>query len=234
MIYFDQLPLDKEILEALGELSINYVFQPIFEADGKTIYAREALMRPTQMTVTELIEKYTKLDKLHILEIATFFGAMQEFQLRGYTEHICLNSFPSEFFSPAETRAFANYYGNPVGLGIIEILEYPYFSEFACKMKKGDTKGQSLLIAIDDFGTGINDMDMVKRYEPQIVKLDRVLISDIDSIPEKQENVKNLVLEFHSKGMLVVAEGIERKEEFDYLVDLGLDLFQGYYLAMPE
>ena len=38
MIYFDDLPLDKDILVALGELRINYVFQPIFQADGKTIY----------------------------------------------------------------------------------------------------------------------------------------------------------------------------------------------------
>ena len=60
MIYYDHLPLDKEILDALSELSINYVFQPIFQADGKTTYAWEALMRPTDKTVTELIEEYTQ------------------------------------------------------------------------------------------------------------------------------------------------------------------------------
>jgi EAL domain-containing protein (putative c-di-GMP-specific phosphodiesterase class I) len=233
MIYYDDLPLDEDILNALGELSINYVFQSIFQADGKTIYAREALMRPTEMDVMELIDKYTKEDKLHVLEIATIFGAMQEYQLRGYTEHICLNSFPSEWFTPAETKAFADYYGDPKGLGIIEILEYPYFSDFACKMKLADTSGQNLLIAIDDFGAGVNDMNVVEKYSPQIVKLDRSLISGIDHIPEKQENVRNLVLEFHSRGILVVAEGVEEKEEFDYLVGLGVDLYQGYYLARP-
>lgn len=233
MIYFDDLPLNKDILDALGQLSINYVFQPIFEADGETIYAREALMRPTDMDVMELIDEYTKADKLHVLEIATFFGAMQEYQLRGYTEHICLNSFPSEFFSPEETKAFADYYGDPRGVGIIEILEYPEYSDFARKMKMGDTSEQSLKIAIDDFGIGINDMKMVDLYEPNIVKLDRELISGIDHISEKQENVRDLVLEFHNRGILVVAEGVEEKEEFDYLVGLGVDLYQGYYLARP-
>lgn len=233
MIYFNDLPLDKEIIKALDELTINYVFQPIFRADGKTIYAREALMRPTNMTVTELIEQYTKSDKLHILEIATFFGAMQEYQLRGYTEYVCLNSFPSECFTPEETKAFADYYGDPRGVGIIEILEYPYISEFACRMKKGDTKGQRLKIAIDDFGTGLSNMDLVNMYSPDIVKLDRCLISDCDKDEEKQKNVKSLLEEFHSRGILVVAEGIERKEEFDYLAGIGIDLFQGYYLARP-
>lgn len=233
MIYFNDLPLDKEIIKALDELAINYVFQPIFRADRKTIYAREALMRPTNMTVTELIEEYTKADKLHILEIATFFGAMQEYQLRGYTEYVCLNSFPAECFTPEETKAFADYYGDPRGVGIIEILEYPYISEFACRMKKGDTKRQRLKIAIDDFGTGLSNMDLVNMYSPDIVKLDRCLISDCDKEEEKQKNVKSLLEEFHSRGILVVAEGIERKEEFDYLAGIGIDLFQGYYLARP-
>jgi EAL domain-containing protein (putative c-di-GMP-specific phosphodiesterase class I) len=58
MIYYDHLPLDKEILKALGELSINYVFQPVFYPDKKTIYAWEALMRPTDKTVIELISEY--------------------------------------------------------------------------------------------------------------------------------------------------------------------------------
>ena len=79
MINFDHLPLHTDILQALRELSINYVFQPIFRPDGKTVYAWEALMRPTDMTVTDLITDYAQKDKLHVLEVATFFGAMQAF-----------------------------------------------------------------------------------------------------------------------------------------------------------
>lgn len=90
MIYYDHLPLDKDILKALAELSINYVFQPIFRPDGKTVYAWEALMRPTEMTVSELIEEYTKKDKLHVLEVATFFGAMQVYFLRGYEQRVSI------------------------------------------------------------------------------------------------------------------------------------------------
>lgn len=233
MIYYDDLPLDKDILAALGELSINYVFQAIFKADGKTIFAREALMRPTEMTVMELIEEYTKLDKLHVLEVATFFGAMQEYHLRGYTERLCMNSFPSEYFTIEEQKAFADYYGDMEGVGIIEMLEYPYISMEAVNAKIVATDRQKLWIAIDDFGVGLSDMKAVELYSPQIVKLDRTLISDIDNTPEKQQNVKSLVEEFHARDMLVVAEGVERKEEFDYLVEIGIDLFQGYYLQRP-
>lgn len=54
-------------------------------------------------------------------------------------------------------------------------------------MKKGDTKGQRLKIAIDDFGTGLSNMDLVNIYEPDIVKLDRLLICDIDKITESRK-----------------------------------------------
>ena len=234
MIYFEDLPLDEDILKALGELSINYVFQSIFYPDGKTIFAREALMRPLNMTVTELIEKYAKEDKLHVLEVATFFGAMQEYQLRGYTDRVCFNSFPSEAFTPDESRVFTEYYGDQTGLGIIEILEYPRIEKELAKYKFDVIRSQDLWIAVDDFGVGLNDFDVVDLYDPHMVKIDRELLSDIDKHKDKQENVTGLLKKFHEKGIKVVAEGVETKEEFDWLVEAGADFFQGYYLHRPE
>ncbi len=234
MIYFEDLPLDEDILKALGELSINYVFQSIFYPDGKTIFAREALMRPLNMTVTELIEKYAKEDKLHVLEVATFFGAMQEYQLRGYTDRVCFNSFPSEAFTPDESRVFTEYYGDQTGLGIIEILEYPRIEKELAKYKSDVIRSQDLWIAVDDFGVGLNDFDVVDMYDPHMVKIDRELLSDIDKHKDKQENVTGLLKKFHEKGIKVVAEGVETKEEFDWLVEAGADFFQGYYLHRPE
>lgn len=234
MILFDHLPLDEEILKALRELSINYVFQPIFQADGKTIYAWEALMRPTDMTVTELIEQYEKNDKLHVLEVATFFGAMQAFFLRGYPEMVSINSFPSDCMKGEEADAFLEYFGEEIrGRMIIENLEYPYFSLEHWKEKDRSVRFMDNLLSMDDFGSGINNLELVNIMSPHIVKLDRELISGIDHDKAKQDNVCNLVLEFHSKGMLVVAEGVEEKAEFDCLVGLGVDLYQGYYLARP-
>ena len=234
MIYYDDLPLDKEILKALGELSINYVFQPIFQPDGKTVFAWEALMRPTNKTVLELIDEYMEADKLHVLEVATVFGAMQAYILRGYTERVAVNSFPSDNLTQAEADAFWEYYGDSIrGRMIIESLEYPYFSYANWLEKQRSVRVMDNLLAVDDFGSGINDMERVDVMRPHIVKLDRELISGIDHFPEKQQNVQDLVLKFHSDGILVVAEGVEEKEEFDYLVGLGADLFQGFYLARP-
>ncbi len=234
MIYYDHLPLDKDILKALGELSINYVFQPIFKADAKTVFAWEALMRPTDMTVTDLIENYIKKGEIHVLEVATFFGAMQAYFLRGYDERVSINSFPCDCMKREEADAFWEYFGEEIrGRMIIESLEYPYFSLEHWKEKKRSVKDMDNLLAVDDFGCGINDLESVEIMSPDIVKLDRELISGIDRLIEKQENVRKLVSHFHSKGIPVVAEGIEEKEEFDFLVSLGVDYYQGYYLARP-
>lgn len=234
MINFDHLPLDKDILKALRELSINYVFQPIFLSDGKTVYAWEALMRPTDMTVTDLIADYAKKDKLHVLEVATFFGAMQAYFLRGYEQRVAINSFPSDCMKQEEADVFLDYFGEQIrGRMIIENLEYPYFSPEHWKEKSRSVKFMDNLLAADDFGTGINSLELIEQMSPNIVKLDREVISGIDHISEKQENVKNLVNLFHSKGITVVAEGVEEKEEFEYLQSLGVDLYQGYHLARP-
>ena len=234
MICFDHLPLDTDILKALRELSINYVFQPIFLPDGKTVYAWEALMRPTDTTITELIEEYSKIDKLHVLEVATFFGAMQAFFQRGYEEKVAINSFPCDCMRPEEADVFLDYFGEKIrGRMIIENLEFPYFSAVHWKEKDRSVRHMDNMMAADDFGTGINDLALIDHMSPHIVKLDRDLISGIDHTEEKQENVKELLQLFHSKGILVVAEGIEQKEEFECLQGLGVDLFQGYYLARP-
>ncbi len=191
-------------------------------------------MRPTDMTVTDLIADYAKKDKLHVLEVATFFGAMQAYFLRGYEQRVAINSFPSDCMKQEEADVFLDYFGEKIrGRMIVENLEYPYFSPEHWEEKSRSVKFMDNLLAVDDFGTGINNLELIEQMSPNIVKLDREVISGIDHISEKQENVKNLVNLFHSKGITVVAEGIEEKEEFEYLQGLGVDLYQGYYLARP-
>jgi len=233
MIYFNQIPLSEDILQALSELNIDYVFQPIFYPDGKTVYAREALMRPKEMPVLDLIDQYTKLDKLHVIEVATFFGAMQAHQLRGYTELVAINSFPSECMEMDEAEAFREYFGDIRSKMVIEMLEYPYFSLKKWTLKNESVRIMDNLISLDDYGTGINDVTKVNVINPDIVKLDRSIISDIDKDTYKQANCKEIIEMLHQMNKKVVAEGVETKEEFDYLVSAGADLFQGYYLARP-
>src|SRR5574344_1528594 len=110
-------------------------------------------MRPHDMDVTELIAEYEKQDKLHVLEVATLFGATQAFFIRGCKEYLSVNTFPSEFFSKEEVDAFISYYGRQKNAMICESLEYPYLSVEIAQIKRKYADISNNLIAIDDFGT---------------------------------------------------------------------------------
>jgi EAL domain-containing protein (putative c-di-GMP-specific phosphodiesterase class I) len=69
--------------------------------------------------------------------------------------------------------------------------------------------------------------------EPDFVKLDMLLVRDVDTNPTKQKLIRAMTSLCKDLGMTVVAEGVETVPERDALVALGCDLLQGYLLAKP-
>ncbi|MBE6005143.1 MAG: EAL domain-containing protein [Lachnospiraceae bacterium] len=233
MVQFNDIPFSPRMAKALSELKINYVFQPIFYPDGKTVYAREALMRPIDMTITELIYEYTRRNELYTLEVATVFGALKEFRARGYSELPSLNSFPCEMFSDEENRAFNEYFEGNIPKFIVETLEYPKFDPVISAQKRKYIDLSNNLLALDDFDCGVNTVEVVDFMNPDIIKLDRSLLTGIDTDVTKQKNCHHIIHTAHAKGIKIVAEGTETKGEVDCLKQLVADFFQGFYLGMP-
>ena len=188
MVDYSIFPLEEEIKDKLVKLEISYSFQPIFFPDGKEIYAHEALMRPKNISVINLIEEFRKKGDLHTLEVATIFGAVQCYERRGYNSYIAINSFPAESFTAEEQAVFDEFYADVLGdKGIIEILEYTALDIDKWQSKKNSINRSRFNIALDDFGTGNNNMMAVDIFAPHIVKLDRSLITDIENDVDKQE-----------------------------------------------
>jgi len=234
MVDFDKIPLGEDIKRQLAELEIDYAFQPIFYADGERIFAREALMRPKGKTVLELIKEYEEKDNLHLLEVATLFGAVSEFNDRKYDEFVTINSFPAECLSEDEERVFNEYFGESNGRGIIEVLEYTIIDLKKWERKRDILRRKNLSIALDDFGIGNNNVLAVDLFAPKIVKLDRSFIENIDSDVYKQEKFYYYLDYMHERGVLVLAEGVETEAEYEFLKDNNIDLMQGFYLGRPE
>lgn len=234
MINFDNLELAPSTLMELHKLRINFAFQPIFDLETETIIAYEALMRPDGETPMELIDRYEVKRQLHVIELATFFGATMAYYERGYQEQLCVNSFPSEVFHPDESKVYFDYFPSDIkDKLVVEILEYPRFSPIYWDLKKMQIKKHGIRTALDDFGTGYNDCSSLALIEPDFVKLDRCLISDIHTNQKKQAHLKEIIELAHSLNIKVLAEGIETKEEYDYLRNSGAGLAQGYYLGRP-
>ncbi len=88
-------------------------------------------------------------------------------------------------------------------------------------------------IAVDDLGAGYAGLSSFTLLEPEIVKLDMSLVRDIHVTSTKQKVVRSMTSLSKDMGMIVVAEGVETREERECLVDLGCDLLQGFLFAKP-
>ena len=88
-------------------------------------------------------------------------------------------------------------------------------------------------IAVDDLGAGYAGLTSFAALEPDIVKIDMNLIRGIHDSSIKRRLVRSIVELCADLGVLVVAEGIETREERDACVRLGCDLLQGFAIARP-
>lgn len=212
---------------------VEFVFQPIYSRMNR-IVAYEALMRPNGKNILDFIEEMKANNKLHELEILTFFGATHSYKERGYDTLISINSFPTEVFTEDELIEYTKCFEMPQEKVIVEMLEYSDEKNWTWYEKSEQIRrNQGVEVALDDFGTGFNDEAAVEFYKPHMIKIDRSLITDIDKDRKKQVHIEKLVSDMHKKMIVVLAEGIETKEEFDLLKNVGVDFFQGYYLGRP-
>ncbi len=88
-------------------------------------------------------------------------------------------------------------------------------------------------IAIDDFGTGYSSLSYLRELPVDIVKLDKDFVSDIDTSVESRAIVRAILALARALDLDVIAEGVEREEQFTILSDLGCTIFQGFLLGRP-
>ena len=98
---------------------------------------------------------------------------------------------------------------------------------------KRNAKILSGLYALDDYGSGYSNESNIIALDPDFIKIDISIIRGIDSDPNKQEIVRNIVSYAHQRGMQIVAEGVETAAELRKVIELGADALQGYFLAKP-
>lgn len=234
VINFRELQFQQEDLEELIQLEIDFVFQPIFDAKNLEISAYEALMRPKGKTPLTLIDEYQRMGKLHVIELATCFGATMEYKRRGYSKDLCLNSFPSEVLSRDQIKLYFQQFPEMDGRIVVEMLEYTELNKYKWSDKRDEINNHEMRVSLDDYSTGNNDISAVDFFLPHYVKFDISMISNVHNDEAKQAKIHELVEQFHERGIEVVAEGIETVEELEYLrKKTDIDYLQGFYLAMP-
>lgn len=218
---------------------INFAFQPIFETETGNIYGYEALMRPTPYSPMEVIAEYASHERLNEIEEFTVYYAAKQFIENKLTGKLFLNSFPSAFISDEKMVKLLELTRQNFKDGrlVIEMLEYTEFDSHAHykKTSQFERAKTGQLVAIDDYGTGKNiDEECIDFYNPDIVKIDRFLISNIHANVANQKALIDICNYLDKKGIIILAEGVETQEEYDYLKNYPVKLMQGYFLGKPQ
>ena len=90
-----------------------------------------------------------------------------------------------------------------------------------------------LKISIDDFGTGYSSLSYLGKLPVDELKIDRSFITDVESSEENQAIIASIIYMAHRLHMETVAEGIENKEQLEYIKAQNCDIYQGFYFSRP-
>ena len=249
--YFDADLYEKQssVMQTMSDLNqllinpqmVTYFFQPIFNAHTGAVFSYEALMRVSTTTLknpADVILLARQNNRLLEVEEVTWIRTLECFadlQKKNKVDAqglIFINSFPHLSLTEEEQRALASRFSDLIPRVVIEITEAEAMDEEATAIKRS-MPGFTGQFALDDYGSGYNSELMLLALKPQYVKVDISIIRDIDTSPDKQKIVSNILNYSHEREMKVIAEGIETESELAKLLEMGIDLVQGYYLSRP-
>jgi len=219
----------RAVLKAAETLRV--VFQPIIDLSTGRVAGHEALARfDGDETPDEWFARAHEVGLGVELEMLSVIRALGSKPREGY---VSINVGPTTLMS---TEFFSALLDDPDPERIvIELTEHAEFTNYTSVqglLKK--IKRLGIRVAIDDAGSGVSSLQHIVLLSPDLIKLDRSLISFIDMDPVRRTLGVTLALFAGEIGARLIAEGIERPEERDACAELGIAFGQGYLLGKPS
>ncbi|OYX05399.1 MAG: diguanylate phosphodiesterase [Caulobacter vibrioides] len=222
------------------ETPFSMAFQPIVQLSSGAVFAHEALARGAEGqgagTVLSTISDqnryvFDQQCRVKAIELATTLDLPQT------NAHLSINFMPNAVYEPRAcirlTLATAMRTGFPLNRLIFEFTENEQLDIQHVLNILRTYRAMGFKTAIDDFGAGYAGLNLLAKYQPDIVKLDMELIRDIDRDRGKRVIVSNLLKMLTELEILAVCEGVETIDELSALRELGVDYVQGYVIAKP-
>ena len=97
----------------------------------------------------------------------------------------------------------------------------------------GELEQLGIQISIDDFGTGYSSLSHLKRFPVDVLKIDQSFVRDCTTDPDDAAIVQAIITMAHALGIQTIAEGVETKEQLEFLRRNGCDAMQGFYFSRP-
>lgn len=225
-------------------LTLRTALQPIYSISHKRVVGYEALIRafdPDNAAVLPLHlfqlpssdAENLLLDRLcRYLHIRNYSG------IKDQLNWLFLNVSPQAVTSGRQADSFFGQLLEKTGLPphriVIEIVEQPTDDAEKLKETVAYYKRLGCLTAIDDFGAGHSNFERIWNLSPDIVKLDRTLLTRATEDGKARQILNGIVSLLHQSGCLVLLEGVETREQALIAIDAGVDFVQGYYFRTPS
>lgn len=231
-----------QLQEILLNGEVRTFFQPILEMRHRKVLGYEALTRgpegsPLQSPL-HLFEMAAEVDLVFELDRLCRRRALATSRGLPRLSKIFINILPSSMYDPDfQGEGLVRRLGE-LGLApeqvVFELTEkyaienYTLFGEAV-----GNFTEMGFSIAVDDIGAGHSGLEKIAHLHPRYLKFDRELVREIDKSYVHREMVRALKNLAEKMGSTVIAEGIERREELETLLELGIVYGQGYLLGKP-
>ena len=229
-----------DLKSTIREGAVFIEYHPIIVTNTEEIYGYEALARGVHRDLRspevlfEVAEEANMIWELsRLLRRRAVEGILSDLKDGQY---LFLNIDPHDFDDPAFRSLDPEDLGiddpSKVVLEITErtaIKDYPRFQEYLATFRE-----LGFRFAVDDAGSGYAGLGSIANLAPDYIKLDISLIANIDTNFLKQNLVETMVNFADGQGALVIAEGVERREEFETVKDLGVHFTQGFLFHRPR
>jgi EAL domain-containing protein (putative c-di-GMP-specific phosphodiesterase class I) len=220
------------VQEALAEGTIHVVLQPIVDLDLKQVFGQEVLVRgssPGLRTPAELLR--SAIDHEYMGTLGRRLRAMGIAACPD--ARVFLNVHPNEFAEGFLVRPDDPIFthDHEVYLEVTESIPITQFGLSQGALE--EIRGKGVHLVVDDLGSGYSNLRYIADLQPDMVKIDRVMIEDLPTHPRLQVLLGSIVRMCEDMGAEVVAEGVETVEQLQIVRDSGIHYVQGYFIARP-
>ncbi|MBW7470609.1 EAL domain-containing protein [Marinobacter sp. F4218] len=225
-------------------LTLRTALQPIYSISHKRIVGYEALIRAFDNDNSAVLPLHlfqlpsSNAENLLLDRLCRYLHIRNYSGLEDQLNWLFLNVSPQAVTSGSQADSFFGQLLRQTGLPphriVMEIVEQPTDDAEKLKETVAYYKKLGCLTAIDDFGAGHSNFERIWNLSPDIVKLDRTLLTRATEDNKARQILNGIVSLLHQSGCLVLLEGVETRDQAMIAIDAGVDFVQGFFFRRPS
>ena len=238
--------LEQDLRQAMARREFRLDFQPLIDAATGCVSGAEALIRwdhPTRGPISPaqfvpIAETIGMAGEIGMWSLNAALRAAQDWKSQGLSHlRVAVNVSALQLERddlPVQIQRTLQRHELDAAALEIELTESVATSDAKhCRHIFQELRAMGIKLAVDDFGTGYSGFSSLRELAFDKIKIDRAFVTDVDTQTDNQAICQSIVALGRGLGIGVLAEGVERREEYEWLRRNGCHHFQGYYFARP-